>query len=79
MHFLSLQSKDVINICTGRRIGYVSDIILDESCLRLEALVVEGNAWMRLICFFKAPSSYVVPMACVRSIGEDVILVDIEE
>ncbi len=79
MHFLSLQSKDVINICTGRRIGYVCDVILDEQCLRLEALVVEGNAWMRLICFFKAPQSYIIPMPCVKSIGEDVILVDIEE
>lgn len=44
---------------------------------RLEALVVPGPG--RFCCFFARDSEYVIPMNCVRQIGEDIILVEIQE
>ena len=41
MRFVSLQSKDVINVYDGKKIGYIADIELDwcQKCIR--ALIVE--------------------------------------
>ena len=42
MRFVSLQSKDVINVYDGKKIGYIADIELDwcQKCIR--ALIVEN-------------------------------------
>ena len=72
MRFVSLQSKDVINVYDGKKIGYIADIELDwcQKCIR--ALIVEKMN-------FKEPPVLVIPIECVISLKGDVILVNIEQ
>ena len=55
MRFVSLQSKDVINVYDGKKIGYIADIELDwcQKCIR--ALIVEKMNFFHFFCFFKEP------------------------
>lgn len=78
MRFVKLQSKDVVNVCTGCKIGYVSDIEIDWECQSICALIVEKYSFFNLFCFFKENPCFVIPIECVISIGGDVILVNID-
>ena len=69
MRLVSLQSKDVINVYDGRKIGYIADI---------QALIVEKINFFHFLCFFKEPPVIVIPIQCVVSLKGDVILVNIE-
>ena len=61
MSFVSLQSKDVINVYDGKKIGYIADIELDwcQKCIR--ALIVEKMNFFHFFCFFKEPPVLVIP------------------
>ena len=72
MRFVKLQSKDVINVVDGCKIGFISDIEIDWCGKCIQAIVV-GK-----LCFFKEAPCIVIPIECVVSIGGDVILVSIE-
>lgn len=52
MRFVSLQSKDVINVYDGKKIGYIADIELDwcQKCIR--ALIVEKMNFFSFFLFF---------------------------
>ena len=69
MRFVKLQSKDVINVVDGCKIGFISDIEIDW-CGKY--------SFFKLLCFFKEAPCIVIPIECVVSIGGDVILVSIE-
>lgn len=78
MRFVSLQSKDVVNAATGTKIGYVVDVEIDPYCRCVQAIVVERFSAFKLVCFFKGPPSFVIPIENIMTIGEDVILVNVE-
>lgn len=78
MRFVSLQSKDVVNAATGSKIGYVADIEIDPLCRCVQAIIVEKSSAFRLLCFFKGPPCLIIPMENIITIGEDVILVNID-
>lgn len=78
MRLISLERKDVVNFKTGEKIGYICDVEVDLACRCIEALIVERFSLFKLICFFKGPPCIVIPIDQVISIGEDVILVDVE-
>ena len=46
-----LKNKEVINLCDGSRLGYVSDIEIDLDCGSVISLLVPGDA--RLFSFGK--------------------------
>lgn len=77
MRFVTLQSKDVVNASTGTKIGYVVDVEIDACCRQIIALVVEKVSCFRLICAFKGPPTFLIPIQNIITIGDDVILVDI--
>lgn len=79
MRLVTLQSKDVVNIVNGRKIGYVIDVEVDLCNYKIDALVVEKDTLFKIFCFFKEPPTWVIPMRCVVNIGSDVILVQIDE
>ncbi len=70
-----LRDKEVINICDGRRLGFVDDVEIDVSCGRVVSLVVfmdDGK------CFSIGKGEEVmVPWDRIERIGDDVILVSI--
>lgn len=77
MRLNKLQCKDVVNVCNGCKLGYVSDIELNETCLCVEALIVTTTGITDFLKFFHSPEEICIPMCQVVNIGEDVILVNI--
>lgn len=78
MRLITLQRKDVVDVKTGSKIGFVSDFELDPICHCLTAIIVERNTCLKLVCLFKGPPCITIPVEQIVSIGEDVILVNIE-
>ena len=70
-----LRCKEVISICDGNRIGFVSDVQIDTCTGRLFALVVPGRA--RFFGLF-GRTDYLIPWESIRRIGEDIILTTFE-
>lgn len=69
--------KDVINVRTGRRLGELVDVEVDEQSGRLTALVVPGSS--RFFGLLGSDKDLVIPWHRIVRIGPDVILVDWEE
>ena len=74
--FTDLHCKEVICISDGRRLGYVSDAIVElpEGCIK--AIVVPAPC--RLFSAFSRRDDFVIPWNCIKRIGPDIILVDIK-
>jgi len=70
-----LQCREVINICTGHRLGYVCDIEFEteDGCVR--SLIVPGPC--RFWGLFGREDDFRLPWECIDRIGEDIILVSI--
>jgi len=69
-----LRYKEVININTGVRLGYVNDALFDSQTGKIAALVAPGPG--RLLGLLGRHDDYVIPWECVKRIGDDIILVD---
>ncbi len=72
--FSSLKCREVVNVCDGCRLGFVSDVTLDLKCGRVLALIVPGPA--RVCGVLGRREDFVIPWGCVRQIGDDLILID---
>jgi len=72
--FTDLRNKEVINLHSGRRLGYVTDVELDVRDARLLAILVPGESSL----FRRAPALR-IPWACIEHVGEDLILVNIKD
>lgn len=72
----ALKNKEVINICDGRRLGFVIDGQLDVSQGRLISVIVPGE------CNFLGISkgdNIIIPWNCIERIGDDIILVKVTD
>ena len=78
MSFSDLRQKDVINICDGRKMGRPIDLILNERAC-IEALVVPGGSGGVFGLLKPERDGYIIPWQMVRQIGDDVILVELEQ
>lgn len=76
MRVYDLQQKEVINICSGDRLGQVSDIIFEERSGKITDIIVPGPC--KVLGFFGRDHEYVIPYHCIRQIGCDVILVEVD-
>ena len=77
MRICELREKEVINICSGRRLGCVVDVEINVCTGEVEAIVIPGPG--RICGFFGTDCEYVIPFGCIRKIGPDIILVEIQE
>ena len=73
MRFTKLRQKTVINICDGKSLGCICDIIVECPCGNITAIVVPGCASIK--SFFHA-RNFVIPWCSIVKIGDDVILVN---
>ena len=71
-----LKQKEVINVTDGCRFGYVADLDIDDECGSIEKLIIPGHA--RVFGIFGREQEYHVPWDCVKQIGEDIILVEVD-
>ena len=73
-YFSDLRYKEVIDIHTGLRLGYVCDLEFDDSEGRLVSLVTPGRA--EFLGLLGREDDYVLPWGCIVRIGGDIILVE---
>ena len=71
------KGREVVNICNGKCLGGVVDLQINECSGAIEALIVPGPG--KFCGFFGTDSEYVIPFACIKKIGPDIILVEIKE
>jgi len=74
---VDLKQKEVVNISDGRRLGFVSDVEIDLDNGRIDALVIPGSG--RLFGLMGKDNEFIIPWEKIKKIGEDIILVDLDE
>ena len=72
--FTELQCKEVICVCDGRRLGFVSDVLVEIPEGKICAVVVPGPC--RVLGIAGRHDDYIIPWSCVKKIGPDILLVD---
>ena len=73
-YFSDLRYREVIDIHTGLRLGYVCDLEFDDSDGRIISLVTPGRA--KMFGLLGREDDYVLPWGCIVRIGSDIILVE---
>ncbi len=68
------QTKEVINIIDGKRLGTITDIEIDIETGRLTAIVVPGEG--KFFGLFGRSDDVVISWERINKIGTDVILVE---
>lgn len=75
MKYTELRCREVICIADGRRLGYISDIRLKIPEGEILSIIVPGKC--RFLGLFGRKDDYVIPWNCIRRIGPDIILVEV--
>ena len=75
-YFSELCCKEVIDIHTGFRLGYVCDVELDDKEGCIASLVTPGRP--RFFGLFGREEDYVLPWKNIVRVGSDIILVEVE-
>ena len=73
-----LKLKDVIDIKRGKKLGYIDDIDIEVENGLVKAFVVPAHQ-NRLFNFFLKKNDQIIHWSEIRKIGEDVILVELDE
>lgn len=74
MKFSQLQCKEVICLADGKRMGFVTDILVEVPEGKVTAIVVPGPC--RFLGVMGRHEDFIIPWGCIRRIGPDIILVD---
>lgn len=77
MRICELRQKEVVNICSCRTLGCPLDIEFNPRTGCVEAMIVPVPG--KMCGLFGPATEYVIPFSCIRQIGEDIILVEIQE
>lgn len=77
MRICELRQKEVVNICSCRTLGCPLDIEFNPRTGCVEAIIVPVPG--KMCGLFGPATEYVIPFSCIRQIGEDIILVEIQE
>lgn len=77
MKISDFQTKDVINIVDGRKLGQITDLELDLHQGRIEAIVVPNQG--RFFGFFGTGTDMIIPWKNIVKIGADVVLVKLDD
>lgn len=73
MHLSDFQTKEVINISTGKRFGYIIDVIIDNEGKIKELILEEKKGSKR---FMASREELSIEWNQIIKIGDDIILVD---
>lgn len=72
-----LRMKEVINIVTGQRLGFIDDLEVNLEKCRIEAIIVPKEG--KFLKLFSKDNNYIISWKKIVKIGQDVILVDLRE
>ena len=70
MRLSELQLKEIVNICNGKRIGIIVDVIVEQNG-NIQKLVLEEKKGRRF-----SKEEYLVDWNQIVKIGDDIILID---
>lgn len=73
---LDFKHKEVINIQNAKRLGFVQDVCADLSTGAITSIIVPGER--KIKSMFSNCNDIIIPWQKIKSIGDDIILVDIE-
>ena len=69
-----LRDKEVVNLCDGKRLGFITDVEVDTCDGRLVSIKVPGKGKIGL---FAKNEDITIPWCDIKKIGDDIILVDL--
>ena len=72
-----IRNKEVINIFDGKSLGYVCDIEINLQAGTIDGIVLPGSRGIFYL-FGKGEEDIVIKWSDVKTVGEDVILVDVK-
>ena len=72
---MDFRHKEVINITDGKRLGYVQDVCADLSTGNITSIIVPGTS--KAFSLFSSNNDIVITWDKIRTIGDNVILVEI--
>ena len=73
-YFSDLRYREVIDIHTGFRLGYICDAEFDDESGRLCSLITPGKA--RFFGLLGREDDYILPWSCITRIGPDILLIE---
>ena len=76
MRVCELREKEVVNVCDGERLGNICDVDFEERTGRICSLIIPGPC--KVFGIIGRDSEYIIPYECVKRIGADVVLVEVE-
>ena len=71
-----LRDREVINVCTGEKLGYPCELEIDVDCGQVLSITVPKSAG---IFHLGKKEEYVIPWCKIECIGEDTILLKVSE
>ena len=74
MHLSELQSKDIVNIIDGKKIGRIIDVTLSDG--KIHNLIIEPKRFFLNI--FRKGDEVSIKWESIEKIGEDVILIKLD-
>ncbi|SDB05144.1 sporulation protein, YlmC/YmxH family [Ruminococcaceae bacterium FB2012] len=75
--FSALRNKEVVNVKTGEKIGFIDDLELDSDSGRITSLIIYGRS--RAFGLMGRDEDIVVRCSDIELIGEDTVLVRFEK
>lgn len=72
---LDFKHKEVINITNAKRLGYVQDVCADLETGTITSIIVPGEKKIKSV--FGNSNDIEIPWQSIKSIGDDIILVEI--
>ena len=74
-NFTDLYCKEVVCLCDGRRLGFITDARIELPEGKICAIIVPGPNRVLGVCGRR--DDYVIPWHCIKRIGPDIVLVDV--
>lgn len=75
MHISDLQNKSIVDLNTGKNLGKIIDLVLDEKGNTLELIVEKKRGFLK---FISSGENTIIKWNSINKIGEDVILINID-
>lgn len=74
MKISQFQTKDIVNLSDGKKLGVLHDLEIELSTGQIEAIIVsESGKWMNM---FQREPEIIIPWHKIKKVGEDLIFVD---
>lgn len=77
MRISEFQTKDVVNVANGKKLGNIGDIDIDLQTGQIQSLIILGTG--KVLGLFGREEETVIPWQNIVKVGADVILVRLHE